>query len=180
MATALAASEGRDADAAADDLISEAPSVVSGFSMYTDRTGATTMSNLSSVSSVNSASTIGGRPALRSKKAKKATRIKQGSASEEVSLIKHVFSLAPAAHVLCEAGQLTELLCMLSNFADASTLQQQLAAWQAAALAAKSDIDQHPPSAAPGQPSLVEAAGDGSTSAVEWKWDVLRGAVQAS
>lgn len=200
MAAALAAA---DAEAAAlgldgsgmqpeEDLVSEAPSVVSGFSAYTDRTAATTATG--TASSTRAPSTVGGKKALKmEKKAAKRGRIRQGSPAEEGALVNHLQGLGPAVHVLEEAGQLAELVCLQGHLEDAQKLQQAVAEWQQAHLTALQDIQQNPlpadvaaaastGSGAGGSKQQGvgnNAAGAGAAAAavadVRWKWEVLRG-----
>jgi len=210
MAAALAAAE---ADAAAeaaaaapeDDLVSESPSMLSGFSMYTEATGLGTAAGGSSSSSSGlssrAPSTVGGRRAQRrenkaARKAGKTGKIRAGSPGEEMALAAHLATLAPAQHVLQEAGQLAELLVLLQHVDDAAKLQQRVGQWQAAATAAMLEVNkgqqpqqqqqteagigtsgaqqqqqqqQQPPSQ--GQ-AAAQAAPQQTT--VSWKWDVLR------
>jgi elongator complex protein 1 len=200
MAAALSAAEAEAAAAAGasgaldqDDLVSEAPSMISGFSIYTDRTsaGATGIGGSSAASS-HAASTIGGRKPMRgskkaAKKGLKGKKIKAGTPGEEAGLEAHLLTLTPAKHVLEEAGQLSELLVMLQHTLDATKLQQRVGQWQAAAAEAVALVAQGQQQ----QPAASNAAGDHSqqlmaaaaasaaaaTAAaadVRWKWDVLR------
>lgn len=200
MAAALAAAEAEAAAASAnlagdydqDDLVSEAPSMVSGFSMYTDRTA--TGVGLSSAASSRAASTIGGRKAMKNSKkaAKKGKKIKAGSPQEEASLEELLLSLGPPQHVLEEAGQLTELLVLLQHTADAARLQQRVGQWQTAAAEARDVVlkgraeqqQQKAAEAVPGSSATAATAGISgvnstsgavtTTEVVRWKWDVLR------
>lgn len=190
MAAALAAA---DADGGAavggggaaldqDDLISEGPSMISGFSIYTDRTATAGFGGSSAASSSAAASTVGGRRPMRAaKKGKKGRRIKQGGPEEEAGLEAHLLTLAPARHVLEEAGQLSELLVMLQHIGDATKLQQRVAQWQAAAaeaaaLVAQGQQQQQPQSGGVQAQAKAGAAAAAAATAVEvhWKWDVLR------
>jgi elongator complex protein 1 len=201
MAAALAAAEAEAAAAATgaldqDDLASEAPSMISGFSIYTDRTnaGATGIGS-SSASSSRAASTIGGRKPMRvAKKGAKGRKIKAGSPGEEMGLEAHLLTLSPAKHVLEEAGQLSELLVMLQHIADATKLQQRVGQWQAAAAEAVALVAQGQQqeqqqqgagggaAAAGGTVGGTAAAGTtvaataatAAAAEVRWKWDVLR------
>jgi elongator complex protein 1 len=209
MAAALAAAEAEAAAAAAaaggggglydqDDLVS--PSIVSGFSMYTDRTSAaaTGIGSSSSAASTQAASTLGGRAPMRKKGGKKggkgAKKIKAGSPEEEAGLEALLVTLGPAQHVLEEAGQLAELLVMLQHVGDAAKLQQRVGQWQAAAADAAALVTQGQQqqqqgvgSAASGQAQAGEGGAVGAAAvgaggwggavaaaAVRWKWDVLR------
>lgn len=197
MAAAVAAAE---ADAgtgapAEDDLVSELPSMISGFSIYTDRTtaGATGIGSSSSSASSRAVSTVGGRKALRNEKkaSKKGNKkIRAGAPGEESALESHLLSLAPAKHVLEEAGQLAELLVMLQHTGDATKLQQRVGQWQAAAAEAAALVaagqqqqqmgggaggqqqQQQQPSPAAATPAAAAAAA--AAPEVRWKWDVLR------
>jgi len=211
MAAALAAAEAEAAAEATgaagdqDDLVSEAPSMISGFSIYTEHTmaaGPGASGAGSSAVSSHTPSTVGGKKAMKNAKraAKKGSRkIKAGSAGEEVALEEHLLSLAPAGHVLEEAGQLAELLVMLQHIADATKLQQRVGQWQAAAAEAAAMVaqgrtnqqqqqqqqgrggaQQGPPSGATAGAAGGTAAAGSSAAAmaaaasVHWKWDVLR------
>ena len=209
MAAAVAAA---DAEAAAmgmeragglqpdnDDLVSEAPSMVSGFSMYTDRTTTATMGGASSSS--RAPSTVGGKKALKGeRKASRKGKIKQGSPLEEGGLVGHIMGLGPPKHALEEAGQLTELLCLFGHLEDAQKLQQGVAEWQQQYNVAVQDIKENPvPVEAVGSAAAGGGAGGGGggqgagqakgggasaaeTAAaagvvahdVRWKWDILR------
>ncbi|KAF6250794.1 IKI3 family-domain-containing protein [Scenedesmus sp. NREL 46B-D3] len=197
MEAALAAAEAEAAGQAGpdDDLASEAGvSLISGLSVYTERTGAGMTGFGSSIaSSSRAASTVGGRKPLRHEKKsaakQKKGKIRAGSPGEEAALGEHLVTLAPPKHALEEAGQLAELLVMLQHVGDATKLQQRVAQWQAAAAAAVEEVatsqQQQGASGAAGVQQLVRqrpaAAGGaavvGSKAAVEevrWKWDVLR------
>ena len=96
-----------------DDAISEAPSLASGMSAYTDRTGLT-----SAVSGTSAASTVGGRKAKRKKKDKKAKLgrgLRAGSPTEERDLALHVVALAPMSKTLEEIGELLEILVLFGH-----------------------------------------------------------------
>jgi hypothetical protein len=135
---------------------------------------------------------VGGKKALKmEKKAAKRGRIRQGSPAEEGALVSHLQGLGPAVHVLEEAGQLAELVCLQGHLEDAQKLQQAVAEWQQAHLTALQDIQQNPlpadVAAAAGsgaggnkqqQGVGTGAAGAGAAAAaadVRWKWEVLRG-----
>jgi elongator complex protein 1 len=205
MAAALSAAEAEAAAAAGasgaldqDDLVSEAPSMISGFSIYTDRTsaGATGIGGSSAASS-HAASTVGGRKPMRgskkaAKKGLKGKKIKAGTPGEEAGLEAHLLTLTPAKHVLEEAGQLSELLVMLQHTLDATKLQQRVGQWQAAAAEAVALVaqgqgqqqqqQQAAASSAAGDHAqqLMAAAAASAAAAtaaaadVRWKWDVLR------
>lgn len=199
MAAAIAAAEAAAAGAApadndlfADDLASEAPSMISGFSIYTDRTsaGASGAFGSSAASSSRAPSTLGGRKAMRKerkKAGKKGGKIRAGAPGEEAALEAHLLSLAPAQHVLEEAGQLTELLVMLQHSTDAAKLQQRVGQWQAAAaeaaevVAAGQQQQQQGLMQGGGTAAATAAAAAkqaqqavAAAAAVHWKWDVLR------
>jgi elongator complex protein 1 len=196
MEAALAAAEAEAAGQAGldnDDLASDAGvSLISGLSVYTERTGAGMTGFGSSVASSSRApSTIGGRKPLRHEKKnaakQKKGKIRAGSPGEEAALGEHLATLAPLKHALEEAGQLAELLVMLQHVGDATKLQQRVGQWQAAAAAAMEEVakGQQQAGAAgtaagvqqPIQQQRPAAAAAGSRAAVEevrWKWDVLR------
>ena len=187
-----------------DDAASEAPSILSGFSIYTDATTAAPSAGAGSSSFAPSAaapSTLGGRRAQprgggaggrRQKKAKGGRKIKQGSPEEERALGEHLAGLGPPDHLLEEAGQITELLCALGHLGDAQKLQRELAAWQAehaaavaelAAMAAEDEaLDEGGGGGGGGgggaaqqaQGQQQRAAGVQGAKEVSWKWDVLR------
>ncbi|KAG2445393.1 hypothetical protein HXX76_000015 [Chlamydomonas incerta] len=196
MAAALAAAD-EEADAAGVDFDaqSDAMSIVSGLSVYTDATHtAPPGSGAASASGTGSSrapSTLGGRRAQGGGKKKKAgaSRIRQGSPMEEASLCAHLHSLAPRPSALTgaaggggggggEAGQLLELLVLLGHADDARALQRAVAAWQAAYQSARADMAAHPvpvegpPHAREELERLLTPAPD--TSDVAWKWEVLR------
>ncbi|GBF99867.1 hypothetical protein Rsub_12507 [Raphidocelis subcapitata] len=200
-ADADAALDGLRAGLDDDDRASEAPSVISGFSIYTDATaaggpGASTLGGGSSAAASAAApSTLGGRRAARKQKKQRGSRkVKAGSPEEEAALREHLAGLGPPRHALEEAGQLTELLCVLGHAEDAQKLQSAVAAWQsghaeavremAEAEAAEAAEEEGAAAAAAGQqqqwqrqrrqqqqPSPAAAAAE-----VAWKWDVLRDA----
>jgi elongator complex protein 1 len=198
MEAALAAAEAEAAGHAGvdnDDLASDAGvSLISGLSVYTERTGAGMTGFGSSIaSSSRAASTIGGRKPLRHEKKnaakQKKGKIRAGSPGEEAALGDHLATLAPPKHALEEAGQLAELLVMLLHVGDATKLQQRVGQWQAAAAAAMEEVarsqqQQQQQGAAgaaglqqPAQQQRPAAAAAGSKAAAEevrWKWDVLR------
>jgi hypothetical protein len=172
--------------------------VISGFSIYTDATTAAPRG--SSVASDSGAggggssaasappSTVGARGAQRRghKKIRKGSasrKIKQGSPEEERALSEHLANLGPPEHALVEAGQITELLCVLGHVDDAQRLQFEVGAWQAehaaaagqlAAMAAEeqavnsSDMLQQQQLQQQQQPQPQQL------QKVSWKWDVLR------
>ncbi|KAG2485392.1 hypothetical protein HYH03_015878 [Edaphochlamys debaryana] len=189
MAAALAAADDEAGGAGPDyDAQSDFGSMVSGvtgLSVYTDATTAAASGVPGSSAAPSSASrapsTVGGRKAHRQeKKSKKGgSRIRQGSALEEASLVSHLHSLAPRPSALSEAGQLLELLVLLGHAGDARTLQRALAGWQAAYQEAAADIAAHPPPLPDGPgharaeaERLLAPPPDGS--GVAWKWEVLR------
>ncbi|KAG2431603.1 hypothetical protein HYH02_013296 [Chlamydomonas schloesseri] len=184
MAAALAAAD-EEADAAGVDFDaqSDAMSLVSGLSVYTDATHTAPPGSAASASASGASrapSTLGGRRAQGGGKKKKAGagRIRQGSPMEEASLCAHLHSLAPRPSTLTEAGQLLELLVMLGHPDDARALQRAVAGWQAAYQAARADMAAHPvpvegpPHAREEMERLLAPAPD--TSGVAWKWEVLR------
>lgn len=197
MAAALTAAEAGTAGGAGDrrvlfdqdDTMSEA-SMVSGFSMYTDRTALGTGTDASSSSGSSRApSTVGGRKAMKRQQKAAAKRsskkIRAGSPGEEAALEVLLLSLAPARHVLEEAGQLSELLVMLQHGPDAAKLQQRVGQWQAAAAAAAELARQgqqqqaHPAAASHAQAAaagaaVAQRAAAAAVADVHWKWDVLR------
>eukprot|EP00879_Flechtneria_rotunda_P019782 GHRR01020791.1.p1 GENE.GHRR01020791.1~~GHRR01020791.1.p1 ORF type:complete len:218 (+),score=118.33 GHRR01020791.1:125-778(+) len=153
MAAALATAEAEAATGAAaglpdDDLVSEAPSIISGFSVYTDHTATGAGIGGSSIAGSSAfsrpPSTVGGRKPLRHERkvSKKGntSKIRAGSPGEEAALAAHLASLGPAQHVLEEAGQLAELLVMLQHVDDAAKLQQRVGQWQAVAAAAMEEV----------------------------------------
>lgn len=193
MAAALAEAEAEAATGAPeDDLVSEAPSMISGFSIYTDRTNAGATGIGSSAASSLAASTVGGRKPMRqAKKSKVGKKIRAGAPGEEIGLETHLLTLSPAKHVLEEAGQLSEMLVMLQHVADATKLQQRVGQWQAAAAEATALVaqgqqqqqqQQQPPqqqgggTAAQQVAAALSKATAAATAAAEvhWKWDVLR------
>lgn len=200
MEAALAAAEAEAAGAAGaadnDDLASDAGvSLISGLSVYTERTGAGMTGFGSSIaSSSRAASTIGGRKPLRHEKKnagkQKKGKIRAGSPGEEAALGEHLGTLAPPKHALEEAGQLAELLVMLQHVDDAAKLQQRVGQWQAAAAAAMEEVakgqqqqgaaagaaggQQQRPAAAGAAAAAGNAAAAAAAQEVRWKWDVLR------
>jgi elongator complex protein 1 len=197
MDAALVAAEAEAAGQAAadnDDLASDAGvSLISGLSVYTERTGAGLTGFGSSIASSSRApSTIGGRKPLRHEKKnaakQKKGKIRAGSPGEEAALGEHLVTLAPPKHALEEAGQLAELLVMLQHVDDATKLQQRVGQWKAAAAAAMDEVAQSQQQQQQQQQGAVGAVGvqqqqqrpaaaEGSKAAVEevrWKWDVLR------
>jgi elongator complex protein 1 len=197
MEAALAAAEAEAAGQAVadnDDLASDAGvSLISGLSVYTERTGAGMTGFGSSIAGSSRApSTIGGRKPLRHEKKnaakQKKGKIRAGSPGEEAALGEHLATLSPPKHALEEAGQLAEVLVMLQHVGDATKLQQRVGQWQAAAAAAMEEVaqgqqlQQGAAGAAGVQQQRAAAAGvaaaAGSKAAAEevrWKWDVLRG-----
>jgi elongator complex protein 1 len=193
---------GEDNDNDNDGAVSEAPSVLSGFSAYTDASTAAFGGGFSSSSSSDASSfapsTLGGRPAGASKAAKKAARdarkasrrgaqgrIKQGGFLEEVSLASLVLSLAPPPHTLAAAGALAEALVLLGHAQDAARVQSAVSAWQRAAAEARAAVAARPPpedemrQAEPEVRRAVERAvasaeAQQPVDVVAWKWDLLR------
>lgn len=111
----------------ADDLASEAPSVVSGLSAYTLASGMTGATGSSNYSASASVLTKGGKGRQGGKKkGKKGSKIRQGSPEEAMELARLLIALSPLPAVCIEVGQLAELLCMLGNADDATTLQRAM------------------------------------------------------
>ena len=139
-----------------DDVETEAASMVSGMSMYTDATYTAGGGGGSRVSTA-SATTVGGRKASkkRAKNKNKAGKIRQGTPDEEAQLARHLLSLAPLANVCLEVGQLTEVLVMLGHEEDAATLQQRLKSLIDAQKVAVDDMIANPP---PGMSLVVSEA----------------------
>jgi len=166
--------DGGDGDRDGDfDAASEAPSVLSGFSAYTDASTAGFGAGGGGSSSSGSASssfggggggggapsTLGGRPGGgKNSAAKKAARdarkasrrgaqgrIRQGGFLEEVSLCSLVLSLAPKPHALLAAGALAEALVLLGHERDAARVQRAVASWQRAAAGARAEVAARPP-----------------------------------
>jgi hypothetical protein len=185
-----AALDAADADAAAraeggaldgGDAASEAPSVISGFSIYTDATtaapgggGGTPSSAGGSSAAAPSAppSTLGGRRAWSKKRsgrraARALQKVKAGSPQEEAALRLHLAGLGPQGHSLEEAGQLGELLCMLGHLDDAQKLQRALAAWQAAHAEASGEAAAMAAADAAAGAALPGAGGGGAGGAAQ-------------
>ncbi len=96
-----------DAAMLEDDAVSVASSVVSGMSVYTNVTHATT------AASTAAPSTVGGRPADSKKKKKKRDKqhkIRQGSEEEEGQLHALLLAMGPSDALLLECSELMELL----------------------------------------------------------------------
>lgn len=157
MAAVLAARRDGTADNLDDDMDvqTETASVVSNFSVYTDRTlgGASAISAISGMTGVSS-STLGGRRAWAAKKkeSKAKRRIRQGTASEEAHLAKHVLSLTPLPSLCTEVGQLSEALVWLGRESNARSLQRALKTVIDAIRDASEDILSNPP---PGEGLMV-------------------------
>lgn len=133
---------GRDRD---EDMETEAASMVSGFSMYTDAT--MTAAGGGSRMSTASVTTVGGKRAKRqsNKSKRKSGRIRQGSPEEESQLGKHILSLAPLPSVCAETGRLAETLVMLGHEDDAAKLQRSLKKLVDLHKAAVDDLVANPP-----------------------------------
>ena len=133
---------GRERD---DDMESDAASMISGMSMYTDAT----MTAIGGGSRQSSASvtTVGGKRSKAKKQSKKnkSNKIRQGSPEEESQLGKHLLSLAPLPSVCAETGQLTETLVILGHEDDAAKLQRSLKAFIDVHEAAIDDLVANPP-----------------------------------
>lgn len=130
-----------------DALASEAASVVSGLSVYTDatRVGSGSFSTSAGGSGV-SVTTVGGRRRSgTSSKTARRRKIRQGSPEEEAELGRLLLGLAPLPAVLTEAGELTELLVMLGHEQDAAEVQRALKALTDAHREAVDDLLAHPP-----------------------------------
>ena len=169
---------GNDGDFEMDDAMSEAPSLASGMSAYTDRTGLT-----SAVSGTSAASTVGGRKAKRKKKDKKAKLgrgLRAGSPTEERDLALHVVALAPMSKTLEEIGELLEILVLFGHEDDARALQRVVGECVDAHVAATKDAEtslkelkdialqkSEPTDAFERKDALGDAA-------LEWKWSLLR------
>jgi len=156
-----------------DDGASEAPSLASDMSAYTDRTGFTSAASGTSV-----ASTVGGRKKKDKKKNKNnRSGLRAGSPTEERDLAKHVMNLMPIARTLEEVGELLELLVLLGHEGDARTLQrvasEAIDAHDAAKLQAKASLDELAEIArAKGEKFDEDASNAGA--GVEWKWTALK------
>ncbi|KAI8469194.1 MAG: IKI3 family-domain-containing protein [Monoraphidium minutum] len=171
------------------DAVSEAPSILSGFSIYTDATAAPPGGSAASGSGASAApSTLGGRKAApkRQKRPKPGRKIKAGSPEEERALREHLAGLGPPDHSLEEAGQITELLCVLGHAEDGRRLQQAVAAWQAEHAAAAGELaamDAEDAAAAGGgqqqqhhQQQQQKQQKQAAAAAAGWKWDIFRAA----
>ncbi|KAH7624735.1 putative Elongator complex protein 1 [Nannochloris sp. 'desiccata'] len=135
-----------------DDVQTEADSMISGFSIYTDATftikpGGSSRVGGNSSSSSASVTTVGGRRSSKKKnKGKsKSSKVRQGSPEEEAQLGRHVLSLAPLPNLCTEVGQLVEVLVMLGHEEDAATLHRNLKALIDTHTAAVEDLLTHPP-----------------------------------
>ena len=163
-----------------DDAMSEAPSLASDMSAYTDRTGLTSV-----VSGTSAASTIGGRKSKKRKDKKNKNNrngLRAGSPTEERDLALHVIALAPMNKTLEEIGELLELLVSLGHEDDARALQRVVSEAVDAASRAKVDAETS-------LGELVERAKKAGESVEafekhasafdatpEWKWSLLRAA----
>jgi len=167
-----------------DDAMSEAPSLASDMSAYTDRTGLTSV-----VSGTSAASTIGGRKGKKRKDKKNKNNrsgLRAGSPTEERDLALHVIALAPVNKTLEEIGELLELLVSLGHEDDARALQRVVSEAVDAASRAKVDAETS-------LGELVERAKKAGESVEafekhasafdatpEWKWSLLRAATGSS
>ncbi len=152
-AVQLSSSEYHDGDGynnRDEDMQTEADSMISGLSIYTDATftirpgGSNRVGGGSSSASVT---TVGGRRSSKKKnKGKsKSSKVRQGSPEEEAQLGRHVLSLAPLPNLCTEVGQLVEVLVVLGHEEDASTLHRSLKALIDTHTAAVEDLLAHPP-----------------------------------
>ena len=187
---------------AEDDGASEAPSLASGMSAYTDRTlGAQTVTTASGISRVPS--TQGGRkpkkPSRKERRGKKAG-LRAGGPTEERDLAAHLAGGGVAAQLLLpraleEIGELSEILVTLGHAGDAASLQRAVAAameaHEAAAAEAKACLaaldaantaaagdegaERKPTEAGSSGAGAAGAAGSGTATTAQWKWAVLRG-----
>jgi elongator complex protein 1 len=181
-----------------DDGASEAPSLASGMSAYTDRTaGAATETTGRSGSSL-APSTRGGRRGHRkgkTPKRKNSKGLRAGGPTEERDLATHlsnggVATVFIAPRALEEIGELSELLILLGHAEDAGTLQRAVSAATAAnddavreAKLRLSELDAE----ALARGELADVVGDEDAARKEaakakaaegpaqWKWAVLRG-----
>jgi elongator complex protein 1 len=133
-----------------EDMQTEADSMVSGLSIYTDGTFTIKPGGGSRVgggSSTASVTTVGGRrSSKKNRKGKsKSSKVRQGSPEEEAQLGRHVLSLAPLTNLCTEVGQLVEVLVTLEHEEDAATLHQSLKSLIDAHTAAVEDLLAHPP-----------------------------------
>jgi elongator complex protein 1 len=167
-----------------DDAMSEAPSLASDMSAYTDRTGLTSV-----VSGTSAASTIGGRKGKKRKDKKNKNNrsgLRAGSPTEERDLALHVIALAPVNKTLEEIGELLELLVSLGHEDDARALQRVVSEAVDAASRAKVDAETS-------LGELIERAKKAGESVEafekhasafdatpEWKWSLLRAATGSS
>ena len=160
-----------------DDAASEAPSLASDMSAYTDRTSATT-----AASATSAASTVGGRKAKKRKDKKKNNKrsgLRAGSPTEERDLALHVAGLEPSRKTLEEIGELLELMTLLGHEDDARSLQRVVG----------DSVDAHALAKKDAEATLkelirrAEAKGEPTAEfeltrpvAPEWKWSLLRAA----
>jgi len=134
-----------------EDMQTEADSMMSGFSIYTDATFTIKPGGSSRVggngSSTASVTTVGGRRSSKKKnKGKsKSSKVRQGSPEEEAQLGRHVLSLAPLPNLCTEVGQLVEVLVTLAHEEDAATLHKSLKTLIDTYTAAVEDLLTHPP-----------------------------------
>jgi len=132
-----------------EDMQTEADSMVSGLSIYTDATFTIKPGGSSRVggSSTASVTTVGGRRSSKKKnKGKsKSSKVRQGSPEEEAQLGRHVLSLAPLPNLCTEVGQLVEVLVMLGHEDDAATLHKSLKILIDTHTAAVEHLLTHPP-----------------------------------
>jgi len=158
-----------------EDAMSEAPSLASDMSAYTDRTSATT-----TASATSAASTVGGRKAKKRKDKKKNNKrsgLRAGSPTEERDLALHVAGLEPSRRTLEEIGELLELMTLLGHEDDARSLQRVVGESVDAHALAKTDAE----TTLKELVRRAEANGEPTAefelsrpAAPEWKWSLLR------
>ena len=168
---------GADFEGDFDDGASEAPTLASDMSAYTDRTGLT-----SAVSATSAASTVGGRKAKKKKdkKNKGSKGLRAGSPTEERDLALHVVALAPMDKTLEEIGELLELLVLFGHESDARALQRVVGECVDAYATATKDAETSLKELAElarekGESTEPFQRGAPSQTALEWKWSLLRG-----
>lgn len=168
---------GADFEGDFDDGASEAPTLASDMSAYTDRTGMT-----SAVSATSAASTVGGRKAKKKKdkKNKGSKGLRAGSPTEERDLALHVAALAPMDKTLEEIGELLELLVLFGHESDARALQRVVGECVDAYATANKDAETSLKELAElarekGEPTEAYQHGASRQTALEWKWSLLRG-----
>ena len=132
-----------------EDMQTEADSMISGMSIYTDATFTIKPGGSSRVGGGSTASvtTVGGRRSSkkRNKGKNRSNKVRQGSPEEEAQLGRHLLSLAPLPGVCTEVGQLVEVLVMLGHEEDAVTLHRSLKTLIDAHAAAVEYLLAHPP-----------------------------------